>query len=784
MAQQATTSAGGNLAVNRAKQWQIALFPFNNAATNVYFAFYNFFVYWAVLYLTGSVAASIGGVLISSAIAIGVSTFASIFAPIMRVFDGITDPILGGIMDKTKTRFGKFRPFMVIGNVMLAFSVILMMVIARFVPNDLAPLQWTLYIVSYIIYVLGYTCQCAVTKAGQTCLTNDPKQRSQFVIWNMIGMIGSIVLVNVMANGVLTNEFICAKGLIVYEAELPEGTQVVYSLRELIEKLGTEYLQLSSVDTIPTDQLIEQLRQSNIIVNLDQVALTAGSSYSYTVNDVGGIVLKSETVYSMQGLIEKWAVETLDIKDFAGYASLLDVPADQLIAKMIEHDIDVNGLGLEAGKYYTYLRGASYGTQFYNIMVPFVIIVSAIYTVMAVAAIAEKDKPQFWGVSAEKPAKFRDYLDILKSNKEIRWLVLSSGFNKLASTVATSGTVAFLVYGCLMGDYNGLYIPFYALCFVFMGIFFLWGSNTAGRKGQKRGVAQFTAFAFLFYIGVLILLCIYNHEDPATHLALFSMEVGFHLTINAYTIIFIILYGCGYGAFNCCDNLTIPMVADCTDYETYRSGNYLPGIMGTIFSLVDKLISSLQTLLLQIFIVFLVPGLNALPAEGTPYMEGMQLSAIICFCLLPMAAWAITIFAMTRYSLSGKKLQEIQAVNAVRKAAVSGGMSMEQAMETWKTIDQVPAAFVYNRPPRINKKTGEVIVEKENILDKIYNVVFTRHEKVSGVPSSNAIDIPEEYLTDEVRAQIEASGAKAETVAESVANDDSTEKKPDESSES
>ena len=42
-------------------------------------------------------------------------------------------------------------------------------------------------------------------------------------------------------------------------------------------------------------------------------------------------------------------------------------------------------------------------------------------------------------------------------NKEIRWLVLSSGLNKLASTVATSGTVAFLLYGCLMGDYNGLF---------------------------------------------------------------------------------------------------------------------------------------------------------------------------------------------------------------------------------------------------------------------------------------------------------------------------------------
>ena len=139
-------------------------------------------------------------------------------------------------------------------------------------------------------------------------------------------------------------------------------------------------------------------------------------------------------------------------------------------------------------------------------------------------------------------------------------------------------------------------------------------------------------------------------------------------------ILFIIFYGCGYGAFNCCDNLTIPMIADCTDYETYRSGNYVPGIMGTIFSLIDKIISSLQTLLLTLFIIYLVPSLNALPAEGTPYMEGMKLSCIICFCLLPMASWLITTLCMTRYSLSGKKLQEVHAVNAVRKAAVLGGM--------------------------------------------------------------------------------------------------------------
>lgn len=667
MSKEATMSGNGStLAVNRAKQWQVALFPFNNAATNVYFAFYTYFTYYALMYLTGSAATAMGGAVVSGALALAISTFTSLFAPLMRVFDGITDPICGGLMDRTKTKFGKFRPFMIGGNILLALSVLMMMVFFRALPDGVSVLRWVVYIVSYIIYVIGYTAQCACTKAGQTCLTNDPKQRSQFVVWNMVGMIGSIVLVNVMAGGVLTNEAICPKGLIIYESA--GGMNVAELLAEFASR---------------------------------------GISYSG--------------------------------------AAALDVT-----------------------KKYTYLYGASYGAQFYNIMVPFVIILSMIYTVMAVVAISEKDKPEFWGVS-EKPAGVKDYVGILKGNKEIRWLVLSAGLNKLASTVATSGTVAFLVYGCLMGDYNGLFIPFYALCFIFMGIFFLWGSKTAGAKGQKRGVAQFTVFAFLFYIGLVVLLSVYDHDNPATWLSLYSMEGGFHLTINAYTIFFIVFYGCGYGAFNCCDNLTIPMIADCTDYETYRSGNYVPGIMGTVFSLVDKLISSLQVLLLQIFIVFLVPGLNALPAEGTPYMEGMKLSAIICFCLLPMAAWAVTVFAMTRYSLSGKRLQEVQAVNAVRKEAVRGGMSMKEAMETWKTIDQVPDMFVHKHAPKIDPKTGKVKEEKENFLDKIYNAVFTRRERTTALPSVNAVPIPEEYRTEEVRAMM--AGTETEEIAKELSEE-------------
>ena len=86
------------------------------------------------------------------------------------------------------------------------------------------------------------------------------------------------------------------------------------------------------------------------------------------------------------------------------------------------------------------------------------------------------------------------------------------------------------------------------------------------------------------YIGVLVLLLLWKQGVPAFNLSLRS--------INVYTVLFVLFFGIGYGAYYATADMPIPMVADCSDYETYRSGQYVPGIMGTLFSLVDKLVSS------------------------------------------------------------------------------------------------------------------------------------------------------------------------------------------------
>ena len=116
MGEQKTTASS----VNRAKTYQLVLFPLNNGATNVYYV------------LVLSYIATFG----SKVLALSM-IFASVMVTGMRLFDAITDPIIGALMDRTNGKFGKFRPFMVIGNLIMAASIL-----GTASPRSSPPVPW------------------------------------------------------------------------------------------------------------------------------------------------------------------------------------------------------------------------------------------------------------------------------------------------------------------------------------------------------------------------------------------------------------------------------------------------------------------------------------------------------------------------------------------------------------------------------------------------------------------------------------------------------------------
>lgn len=500
--------------LNRAKMYQLALFPLNNGATNVYY----------VLIL--SYIATFGNNVLGIA-----TVFASVMVTGMRVFDAITDPIIGALMDRTNGKFGKFRPFMVIGNAIMALAVIALYMLTPMIPAEMQGMRYAAFVLLYAVWVIGYTFQTSVTRSGQTVLTNDPKQRPMFTIFNTIGSMAGMGLM----------------------------------------------------------QFLAPIVRSNV----------------------------------------------------ADYSS----------------------------------------ADFYAFLTPIGIGVSIVLTFLAIIGIWEKDNAKYFGIGGEKQEKTKisEYIEIIKNNNPMQRLMVAGAGCKLALSIATNVTVLCMLYGCMMGNYDGLYLPMMVLGYVFSIPFFLLTVRTSQKEGQKASLMKYVSVALGCYVVVLVLLVLWKQGNPAWNLVLFQNGT---FSINLYTVLFVIFFGIGYGAYYSTADMPIPMVADCSDYETYRSGKYIPGIMGTLFSLVDKLVSSLSATVVGIAVS--VIGLENLPTAETPYAPGMNWVVILLFCIIPMCAWALTLICMKGYELTGPRMKEIQEINAKRKEAIAGGMTMEEAMEQYK----------------------------------------------------------------------------------------------------
>lgn len=53
-------------------------------------------------------------------------SFVSVIIIVARIFDAFNDPIMGGIVENTRTRFGKFRPWILIGGVSTCLIIVLL----------------------------------------------------------------------------------------------------------------------------------------------------------------------------------------------------------------------------------------------------------------------------------------------------------------------------------------------------------------------------------------------------------------------------------------------------------------------------------------------------------------------------------------------------------------------------------------------------------------------------------------------------------------------------------
>ncbi|MER2490408.1 glycoside-pentoside-hexuronide (GPH):cation symporter [Catenovulum sediminis] len=111
---------------------------------------------------------------------------------VVRLFDGITDPIMGGIADRTRTRFGTYRPYLLIMCIPYG-----MLAVVAFTTPDIA--QDSKLVYAYVSYALLMTCYTAINipySALGGVMTSDPRERASLQSFRFaMAMSGGVIVV-------------------------------------------------------------------------------------------------------------------------------------------------------------------------------------------------------------------------------------------------------------------------------------------------------------------------------------------------------------------------------------------------------------------------------------------------------------------------------------------------------------------------------------------------------------------------------------------------------------
>lgn len=329
-----------------------------------------------------------------------------------------------------------------------------------------------------------------------------------------------------------------------------------------------------------------------------------------------------------------------------------------------------------AGIYVSNFLSAKYngefGLEFFREFSVTFMIGSALLTVLATIGIWKKDRTEFFGLgnaAQEKNIKFKDYAKIVKENRPLQMLTLAASTDKLGSKISSNSITGVILFGIIMGNY-GLSGALSAMAIIPGILFNIGGSFIARKFGQKKTYVLAQSLAFvLFGLAAAVLIL----GDPAS-ISLTNLNLTSVLFIGFFILGRVQSVG---------DAMQISMISDVTDYETARSGAYVPGLIGTIFSFVDNFFSSFSNSIVG-FVMAAAGYTTALPAVGDGSTPLLVILGIALFFGAPMASWIVSLIAMKFYVLDEKKMEEVQAIILERKEK---GLITEDIHEVGEVMD-------------------------------------------------------------------------------------------------
>ena len=286
--------------------------------------------------------------------------------------------------------------------------------------------------------------------------------------------------------------------------------------------------------------------------------------------------------------------------------------------------------------------------------------VSAVGLILTCIGISEYDKPEYFaGTTAKREKlKLKDMLEVLKNNRPLQCYIASAASDKIAQQGASQSIINTMLGGIIIGDMS-ISTTLSTISIIPSILFAIAGAKYAGKHGNKKTIVTWT-YLSVFVSCAMILFFVILHMGGNTR----SISEAFPLMA-----IYVILTLALNGTKMCVTTGGSAFMADIIDYELDRGGKYIPAVVSGVYSLIDKLVSSVSALIAT-SAVALIGYTETMPQPTDELTGGVFWMTMVLFFGMPLLGWVVTIIAMRFCTLGKEEMVEVQKRIAEKKTAM------------------------------------------------------------------------------------------------------------------
>ncbi len=294
--------------------------------------------------------------------------------------------------------------------------------------------------------------------------------------------------------------------------------------------------------------------------------------------------------------------------------------------------------------------------------------ISGFFMILSCIGVSKVDVPEMYESLAndvkdtvEKGKKsgitFKDIVAVLKDNKETQMYMLTCISDKFAQQIGSQSVITVLLSGVLIGSYQAAQMIGNVTMVVGLVCAFTGGVFVA-RYGAKKSTTAWSWASIALGV-IMIVFCVILGPKGMSKIGVWGVPL----------IIYCILQ-IGFTATRMILSVTgNVMRADVVDYELERSGNYFPAVLAGVYNFIDKLITSVSSLIATICIAA-IGYVNTVPQQGDTPTWPILFMAVGVSSGLPIIGWLINVVCMKFYSLDKERMVQVaKNINEKKKEA-------------------------------------------------------------------------------------------------------------------